>query len=163
MATRNEQFADIPDWYLDEVNAEPVSLDEVAGWALSEGLFRPEPRDLKKICRDAIAQGARAQKRFDGKRWYRAKHSVRSNVGGIQLNLWADIDKNASHGFMEKSIGQRRRSIVNDCFQMKMDADHFNDTNPTLEPIQPVLDFSEDVAERKALSDDDESAAYSVS
>ena len=49
---------------------------------------------------------------------------------------------------MEKSIGQRRRSFVDDCFQMKMDADHFNEVNPSLEPIQPVLDFSEDVAER---------------
>jgi len=159
MATRNEQFADILDRYLDEVNSEPVSLDEVAEWALNEGLFRPEPRDLKKICRDAIAQGARSQKRFDGKRWYRAKHSVRSNVGGIQLSLWADIDKNASHGFMEKSIGQRRRSIVDDCFQMKMDADHFNEANPDKEPIQPVLDFTDDVAEREALEDGDESAA----
>ena len=159
MATRNEQSADILDRYLNEVNAEPVSLDEVAEWALNEGLFRPEPRDLKKICRDAIAQGARAQKRFDGKRWYRAKHSLRTNVGGIQLSLWADIDKNASHGFMEKSIGQRRRSIVDDCFQMKMDADHFNEANPEFEPIQPVLDFSEDVDEREALLDGDASAA----
>jgi len=159
MATRNEQFADILDRYLDEMNPDPVSLDEVADWALSEGLFRPEPRDLKKICRDAIAQGARAQKRFDGKRWYRAKHSLRTNVGGVQLNLWADIDKNASHGFMEKSIGQRRRSIVDDCFQMKMDADHFNEANPALEPIQPVLDFTEDVAEREVLSDGGEDAA----
>lgn len=159
MATRNEQFADILDRYLDEVNSEPVSLDEVAEWALSEGLFKPEPRDLKKICRDAIAQGARSQKRFDGKRWYRAKHSVRSNVGGIQLNLWADIDKNASHGFMEKSIGQRRRNIVDDCFQVKMDADHFNEANPDKEPIQPILDFTDDVAEREALEGDDESAA----
>lgn len=159
MATRNEQSANILDRYLNEVNAEPVSLDEVAEWALNEGLFWPEPRDLKKICRDAIAQGARAQKRFDGKRWYRAKHSLRSNVGGIQLSLWADIDKNASHGFMEKSIGQRRRSIVDDCFQMKMDADHFNEANPEFEPIQPVLDFSEDVDEREALLDGGESAA----
>lgn len=159
MATRNEQSADILDRYLSEVNPEPVSLDEVAEWALSEGLFNPEPRDLKKICRDAIAQGARAQKRFDGKRWYRAKHSLRTNVGGVQLSLWADIDKNASHGFMEKSIGQRRRSIVDDCFQMKMDADHFNEANPEFEPIQPVLDFSEDVDEREALIDSDDKAA----
>ena len=42
---------------------------------------------------------------------------------------------------------------------MKMDADHFNEENPTLEPIQPVLDFTDDVAEREALSDGDESAA----
>lgn len=151
MATKNEQAVEILDRYISEVNPDPVSLDEVAEWALEQGLFRPEPRDIRKVCRDAIADGARSQKRFDGKRWYRAKHSVRTNIGGVQLSLWADIDKNASHGFMEKSIGQRRRSIVDDCFQMKMDADHFNEANPGFEPIQPVLDFTEDVAEREAI------------
>lgn len=159
MATKSEQAADILDRYMAEVNPDPVSLDEVAEWALAKGLFKPEPRDLRKVCRDAIAQGARAQKRFDGKRWYRAKHSVRSNVGGVQLSLWADIDKNASHGFMEKSISQRRRNIVDDCYQIKMDADHFNESNPKCEPIQPILDFTEDVAELEAFRSDEDDAA----
>lgn len=150
MATRKEQGADILDRYLNEVTDDPVSLDEVAEWALTQGLFRPGPLDVRKLCREVIADGARSQKRFDGKRWYRAKHSVRTNVGGVQLNLWADIDKNASHSFMSKSIGQRRRSIADDCFSMKMDADHFSEAHPTLPPIQPVLSFEEDVAEREA-------------
>lgn len=154
MATRKEQGADILDRYLDEVNDEPVSLDEVAEWALDKGLFRPGPVDLTKMCRDLIAEGARSQKRFDGKRWYRAKHSLRSNVGGVQLNLWADIDKNASHSFMSKSIGQRRKSIADDCFSMKMDADHYSEAHPDEPPIQPVLDFTEDVAEREAWERD---------
>lgn len=159
MATKNEQAVDILDRYIAEVNDQPVSMDEVAEWALSKGLFRPEPRDIRKICRDALAEGARSQKRFDGKRWYRAKHSVRTNVGGVQLSLWADIDLNASHGFMEKSVSQRRRAIVDDCFQLKMDADHYNDLHPEREPIQPILDFSEDVAEREAADNWNEGAA----
>lgn len=150
MATRKEQGADILDRYLKEVTEDPVSLDEVAEWALKEGIFQPDPIDVRKLCRDLIANGARAQKRFDGKRWYRAKHSVRTNVGGVQLNLWADIDLNASHSFMSKSIGQRRRAIADDCFSMKMDADHYNEMNPSQLPIQPILDFTDDVAEREA-------------
>lgn len=150
MATRREQGADILDRYLDEVTADPVSLEEVAEWALENGLFRPDPVDVRKMCRELIADGARAQKRFDGKRWYRAKHSVRANVGGVQLNLWADIDKNASHSFMSKSIGQRRRSIADDCYSMKMDADHYSECNPHQPRIWPVLDFTDDVAEREA-------------
>lgn len=159
MATKREQGADILDRYMSEINADPVSLDEVADWALREGLYRPAPLDVRKMCRDAIADGARAQKRFDGKRWYRAKHAVTSNIGGVQLTLWADIDKNASHSFMAKSIGLRRRSVVNDCFQMKMDVDHFNETNP-LAGIQLILDFTDDVAEREAAGrfDEDEAA-----
>lgn len=150
MASRREQGADILDRYLDEVTDDPASLDEVAEWALGKGLYRPAPMDVRKMCRDIIAAGARAQKRFDGKRWYRAKHSLRTNVGGVQLNLWADIDKNASHSFMSKSIGQRRRSIADDCFSIKMDADHYSEIHPDQSPIQPVLDFTEDVAEREA-------------
>jgi hypothetical protein len=150
MATRNEQSAEIFDRYLEEVNDEPVSLDEVADWALRNGLFHPSPRDVRKLCRDAIAEGARAQKRFDGKRWYRAKHAVRTNFGGVQLGLWADIDKNASRSFMEKSLAQRRRGIVDDCFQIKMDADHYNEANPDKAPLQLILDFTDDVAEREA-------------
>jgi hypothetical protein len=159
MAGRKEQAADIFDRYLEEVNDSPVSLDEVAEWALGEGLFRPGPQDIKKLCRDSIADGVRAQKRFDGKRWYRAKHSLRTNVGGIQLSLWADIDVNASRGFMQKSISQRRGAVVDDCFQLKMDADHYNEAHPHQEPIIPVLDFSEDVAEREAAQDRGNDAA----
>jgi hypothetical protein len=150
MSTFKEQSAEILDRYLEEVAADPVSLDEVADWALANGLFVPRPQDIRKVCRDAIAEGARSQKRFDGKRWYRAKHAVRTNLGGVQLNLWADIDKNASHSFMSKSISQRRRAIADDCFSMKMDADHYSEAHPEEIPIQPVLDFGDDVAEREA-------------
>jgi hypothetical protein len=160
MATIREQGAGLLDRYLDEVNGNPVSLDEVADWALREGLYRPAPQDIRKLCREAIADGARSQKRFDGKRWYRAKHAVSSNVGGVQMTLWADIDKNASPAFMAKSIAIRRRSVVNDCYQMKMDVDHFNEMNPAA-GIQLILDFTEDVAEREAsgrFEDDDKAA-----
>lgn len=159
MATKREQGADILDRYMSEVNADPVSLDEVADWALREGLYRPAPVDVRKLCRDAIADGARAQKRFDGKRWYRAKHAVTQNIGGVQIPLWADIDKNASPSFMAKSIAQRRQGVVNNCFQMKMDVDHFNEGNPE-SGIQLILDFTDDVAEREAAGkfDDDEAA-----
>src|SRR3954471_4165827 len=105
MATRNIQLTNILDRYIDEVDSEPTSLDDVVDWALGQGLYRPEPRDIRKVFREALADSLRQEKRFDGKRWYRAKHSLRTNIGGVQLNLWADIDKNASLPFMEKSVG----------------------------------------------------------
>ena len=76
-------------------------------------------------------------------------------LGGVQLNLWADIDKNASRSFMEKSLGQRRRGVVNDCFNMKMDADHYNETNPTQLPLNFVYDFTEDISELEAAMNAD--------
>lgn len=150
MATRNDIMAEVLDRYLNEVNSDPFSLDEVSDWALRQGLFVPPPQDVHKMCREALAAAARSQKRWDGKRWYRAKHSVRTNIGGVQLSLWADIDRNASRSFMEKSIAQRRRGVVDDCFQMKMDVDHYNEKNSHQPNIQLIIDFTEDIDEREA-------------
>lgn len=162
MARFSEQMQAIFDRYTEEVDSSPVSLDNVAAWAIEQGLYRPQPRDVVKLCREALAESLRQEKRIDAQgRKYRAKHSVRTNIGGVQLSLWADID-NAPRSFMEKSFSQRRKAIADDCFQVKQDVDHFNDENPTELPIQIVLDFTEDVAEMEAAArhdkDDDEAA-----
>ncbi|MFT9331918.1 MAG: hypothetical protein ABF533_07830 [Acetobacter persici] len=162
MAKYSEQMQAIFERYRATVSSDPVSLDEVAAWALNEGLFRPSPRDVAKLCRDALADSLRQEKRIDAKgRKYRAKHSVRTWIKGQQLSLWADID-NAPRDFMKKSFAQRRQSIVGDCFQIKQDVDHFNDERQDEEPIQIILDFTEDVAEMEATQhpdQDDENAA----
>jgi hypothetical protein len=155
MAKFSEQMQSIFDRYTVEVDSSPVSLDNVAAWAIEHGLYRPAPRDVVKLCREALAESLRQEKRTDAKgRRYRAKHSVRTNVGGIQLSLWADID-NAPRSFMEKSFGQRRKAIADDCFQVKQDVDHFNDENADEPPIQVVLDFTDDVAEMEAAAQQD--------
>lgn len=152
MATFSEQMQSIFDRYTLEVSADPVSLDEVANWAIQQGLYVPAPRDIVKICRDALADSLRQEKRVDDKgRKYRAKHSMRTWIEGRQFNLWADIDF-APRSFMEKSFGQRRKSIVDDCFQIKQDVDHFNDQHSDENAIQMILDFAEDVAEMEAAS-----------
>ncbi len=151
MATFSEQMQAIFDRYTEEVSADPVSLDEVAAWAIERGLYRPAPRDIVKICRDALADSLRQEKRVDEKgRKYRAKHSIRTWIEGQQLSLWADIDT-APRSFLEKSFGQRRKSIVDDCFQIKQDVDHFNDEHPDEVPIQMVIDFTDDIAEMEAV------------
>jgi hypothetical protein len=155
MAKFSEQMQAIFDRYTDEVDSSPVSLDNVAAWAIEQGLYRPQPRDVVKLCREALAESLRQEKRIDAQgRKYRAKHSVRTNIGGVQLSLWADID-NAPRSFMEKSFSQRRKAIADDCFQVKQDVDHFNDENPTELPIQIVLDFTDDVAEMEAAARQD--------
>lgn len=155
MAKFSEQMQAIFDRYTVEVDSSPVSLDNVAAWAIEHGLYRPAPRDVVKLCREALAESLRQEKRTDAKgRRYRAKHSVRTNVGGLQLSLWADID-NAPRSFMEKSFGQRRKAIADDCFQVKQDVDHFNDENADEAPIQIVLDFTDDVAEMEAAAQQD--------
>lgn len=152
MATFSEQMQAIFDRFTEEVSTDPVSLDEVAAWAIERGLYRPAPRDIVKICRDALADSLRQEKRIDAKgRKYRAKHSIRTWIEGQQLSLWADIDT-APRSFLEKSFGQRRKAIVDDCFQIKQDVDHFNDEHPKEEPIQMIIDFTDDVAEIEAAA-----------
>lgn len=150
MATKNIQLTNILDRYIDEVDSEPTALDDVVDWALTQGLYKPEPRDIRKVFKEALAESLRQEKRFDGKRWYRAKRSVRANIGGVQLNLWADVDKNASFGFMEKSVGQSRRAMVDDAYQLKMVVDHYNEANAGQKQIQLILDLTDDVAEMEA-------------
>ena len=150
MATFAEQMQDIFQAYVQEVGSEPVSLDVVAEWAVSKGLYHATPRSILKLCREALADSLRQEKRLDDQgRWFRAKHPVRKSVGGQQLTLWADID-DAPRVHMEESFAQRRKSIASDCFQIKQDVDHYNDYRADERQIRMILDFTDDVAEMEA-------------
>jgi hypothetical protein len=49
---------------------------------------------------------------------------------------------------MELAFQQRRQRIVGDCRQLKIDIDSYNaNYNASGEPIQIVLDFTDDVTE----------------
>jgi hypothetical protein len=162
LANYAEQMQAIFEQYTSEMGTNPVSLDMVAEWAVREGLFFPAARSVVKLCREALAESLRQEKRTDGEgRVYRAKHSTRTSVGGVQLTLWADIDT-APRSFMEQSFAQRRKGIAADCFQIKQDVDHFNAERSAGAPIQMILDFTDDVAEMEASKShkgDDELAA----
>ncbi|MCO6419848.1 hypothetical protein JYK14_27340 [Siccirubricoccus sp. KC 17139] len=162
MAKYSEQMQRIFDRYTAAVDSSPVSLDHVAAWAIQNGLWKPAPRDVVKLCMEDLAESLRQEKRTDAKgRRYRAKHSVRINENGLQLTLWADIDS-APRSFMEESFAQRRTGIVNNCFQIKQDIDHFHDEHSGGQPIQMILDFTDDVAELEAatrMSKSDDEAA----
>ena len=92
-------------------------------------------------------------------REYRAKLCVREYKGGMQLSLWGDADI-APQNFVERAVRQRRDSLVDDAFKLKRDVDHINEYREPVVPIQLVLDFTLDVAEREALrnsgNDEDE-------
>lgn len=54
---------------------------------------------------------------------------------------------------MQISFQNRRRGIVGDCRQMKVDVDSYNDAHPDAEPIQIVFDFTMDLAELEAADE----------
>ena len=55
---------------------------------------------------------------------------------------------------MHIAFGQRRKQIVGDCHQLKIDVDHYNGIHPEEMPIQMVFNFTEDLIEIEALEQD---------
>lgn len=145
--TYHQQMQEIFKRYQAEVAAEPVDLREVAAWAISEKLWHPRPADIHARFAEDMATALREEYRTDkaGRR-YRAKHAVRGEHDGRQYSLWDDIDT-APRSHMEKAFAQRRRQIVNDGHQLRLDVDHFNSVNPEEKQIQLILDLTDDVAE----------------
>lgn len=123
----------------------------LAGWAYKKGLHKPNAKTIIDVIAADIAQVFREEYRFDrnGRR-YRAKHAALTKMGNKSLSLWGDIDDpNAPHDHFVRSFGQRRQQIVGDCFQLKTDADVYNDVRKPADPIQIILDFTLDVEEQQ--------------
>lgn len=126
---------------------------DLASWAYDRGLHKPNVKTIIDAIAADIAQVFREEYRTDrvGRR-YRAKHAATTKNGNKTLSLWADIDNpNAPHSHFVKSFGQRRQQIVGDCYQLKTDADHYNDARQPADPIQIVLDFTLDVEELQSV------------
>ena len=162
MANFTQQMIDVFDRYAAEVDALPAPLEDVAQWAVMNGLYRPNLKTVVQLCRDDMANALRQDKRIDEEgRTYRAKLAVRTSIGGMQLSLWADADL-APRSFIERSFDQQRRQIAGVCYQLKQSVDHFNFARGGDNPMQLVLDFTDDVAEleaSKGADRDDEEAA----
>lgn len=158
MSNYNEVLQAIWRQYSDAGMPMPATKTDVAMWAYQQGLWQPKPTDIIAKFADELARAAREEYRKDAKgRRYRARHPAKTMRDGEQLYLWDDIDT-ASREHMQRAFSQRRKQIVGDCCQLKVDVDHYNDVHEDEEPIQLVLDFSDDVAEREAMAEmgDDE-------
>lgn len=117
----------------------------------SEGLIElPEIDPYDKLAGD-MSKALREEYRKDKYgRKYRVNHAVRVTKAGVQCTLWGGMD-HSPRSFMVKSYGQRRNQIVGDCLQLKTDVDVFNDKHPQEDPIQIVLNFTDDVEEIQNL------------
>ena len=147
MSKYTEEMQAIFHRYQKDVNPDPADLHDVAAWAIRENLWKPRPADIRDRFSRDMAVALRQEYKVDEKgRNYRANHAVRAFKNGRQMAFWADID-NASRAHMEKAFAQRRRQIVGDSLQLRLDVDHYNDSHPDEPKIQLVLNFSEDVEE----------------
>ncbi len=131
----------------------PATSKQIAAWAVGKGLWRQHPSAVISQCAEELSRAMREEYIIDGQgRSVRAKHAARISGGSEQIVLWADI-RTAPREHMELAFQQRRRQIVGDCRQLKVDVDSFNDNANIGQTIQLILDFTYDVAELEAMDE----------
>ena len=137
----------------------PATMRDAVKWGVVEGLMElPELDPYDRLAED-MAKALREEYGTDalGRR-YRKNHAVRITKGGVQLTMWAVLGT-APREYMQKAFIQRREQIVGDCVQLAVDVEVYNDMNEDQPPIQMLLDFRDDVAERRFWDEGGRSAA----
>lgn len=150
--TYKEALQQIVQQYRDAGQPWPADKRSIAGWAYSEGLWKPTKKsaidelakDLGRAMRDEYMTDPQGRK-------IRRKHARRVEVelpeGEIkQMTLWDDITT-ATPEHMQFSFQQRRFLVLADCNQLKNDVDSYNDNWNSGTPLQFSFDFSEDLEE----------------
>lgn len=148
MSNYYEQLQRIVSQYIEAGREWPATTRQIAAWAVREKRWQPHPSSVVSQCAEALANAMREEFIVDPQgRTVRAKHAARIE----QLVLWADI-RTAPREHMEIAFKQRRRQILGDCRQLKMDVDSFNENKSPAEPIQMSFDFTNDLLELAALN-----------
>lgn len=140
---------------------EAHGTDVVCAWAVENGLLVLPAIDPLGVLSSSMAQALRNEFGTDPEtgRRYRMNHARRVTRRGVQLGwVWAALET-APREHMQEAFQQRRRQIVTDCVQLRVDVDVYNARNRDQEPIQMVLDFTHDVDEHFAAEEDAEDAA----
>jgi hypothetical protein len=131
----------------------PTSAKVIADWAITSGRWELPAAAMRRRCADDIASAMREEYMTDRKgRRVRLLHPAPLQTEGQTEMIWDDI-RTASLDHMQVSFQHRRKGIVGDCRQMKVDVDSFNDAHPESEQIEIVFDFTMDLAELEAAED----------
>jgi len=138
--------------YRREVKGGEVDLKDVSAWAIKLGLWEPPKksavdilaRDMGRALRDEYftdPQGRRVRKK------HARKISKTLPSGEMeQQTLWDDMTT-AKPEHMQISFQQRRGMALDDCHQLKTDADSYNENYNPGDAIQLSWDFTEDLEE----------------
>lgn len=139
----NEQLQKLVDKYINNGGSWPTTSHELAAWALNSNLWSPKQNEIINIFAEQLARAMREEYVIDPQgRKVRAKHAAR-----IKQGVLCDDIRTASLEHMRVAFQQRRRQIVGDCTQLKLDVDSYNENKNDGKPIQLILDFTHDVAE----------------
>ncbi len=150
MTTQAEHFQLLWREYEREHDHAPASAREVVDWAVAnKGLELPrvDPRDVLAA---QMSRALREEYATDDKgRRFRVNHAVRITKNGVQTTFWGILGF-AAHSHMERAFTQRREQVISDLVQLQVDVEVYNEKATDQPDIQLVLDFGDDVAERRA-------------
>jgi hypothetical protein len=147
MKSQTDFLQDIVRQYVQAGHSTPANPKDMARWAIGQRLWAQKPEAVINQCAEQLAR-AMAQEYFtDGSgRRIRAKHAVVYPEGPNSYSLWDDI-RTADHQFVALSLQQGRRNVLNQCKQLKNDADYYNEERKPETPIQLVFNFELDLQE----------------
>jgi hypothetical protein len=150
VTTYNDRLQQLWKIYEHEHDHAPASAREVVEWAVDEGKLELPTIDPLDVLAGDMAKALREEHATDKEgRRYRVNHAVRVMKNGVQTTFWG-IMGFAPRAHMEKAFTQRREQVIGDLVQLATDVDAYNGMNPSEEPYQLVLDFTDDVAEKRA-------------
>ncbi|QOZ23790.1 hypothetical protein [Bradyrhizobium sp. CCBAU 51753] len=167
MATYDEQLLRAWNEWEEITGAAANDPDDFVVWAVENNRLAPRPQDLRKFLRRQVSRVLRQASRMDEAGFsYRAKQSVLSfEDDGTSRRVWFDTDKGGTPNLRQKAVRQRRDAAANDVYRAICDVEHMNKVFPDDPQLTFFLDFSDDVAERRAADllnrdrDDDEDEA----
>ncbi len=155
MATYNEQLQKVWHEYERELGFLPASSRDAVKWGVERGMIQAPRMDPYDKLAEDMSRALREEYATDrmGRR-YRVNHAVRVSKAGVQYTIWAILGE-APREHMQKAFIQRREQIVGDCVQLATDVEVYNDMHGDQPAIQMMLDFRDDVAERRFWDQDD--------
>lgn len=160
MPTKAQEMQSIIKRYREQSGNHSVDMHEVAKFALSMGWPLPKPKTALERLAEQFSGAARVEMRKDDVtgRPYRVNLAVTTWSGAEQQTLWTDIDEAPRH-IAHKSFQQRREQMIGDGLQLTFDAMHWNRVNAKEEPIDMLMDLSDDVQWRMNGPGENEKAA----
>ena len=149
MSTKIEQLQAITRLYKLETGKKEVDTNELAAFAMLRGVVPPQPKTAKELLAAQFSHALSIEHRRDPATGYsyRANHALRKMQNGNQMTFWVDIDE-ATRKQMHLSLTSRRQQMIGDGVQLKIDELVWNNKNVNEQPIQMVMDFTDDVEER---------------
>ena len=146
--------------YRDKTGDKFPEMHDVAKYARDKfQVEMPKPPTELDMLAKKFSKAIRQEERIDKVTGepYRANHSFDEIRGDEKIFRWLDIDEDAPRNKMHKSVYNRREQMIGDGLQLVRDADHWNRIHPEERPIQPSLDFEDEISWRRASeSGDDE-------